>query len=705
MAFSTLDWVIFLGMFVGLTSISFFLKRYAKGVAEFLVAGRHVGRYLGLESDSMTGLGAITILALWQMIYKSGFVGQFWYLLTPIAATVVALTGFGIYRFRQTRAMTLGQFMEMRYSKSTRILFGIIAFCAGILNMGVFPATGADFFVSYCGIQPEFMGVATSIWIMLVLGIAAVIICFNGGQVALVVTNFVQALFVNLMLVAIMIVIYRMFTWQQFAETYLAAENADHLLHPFSQKGSADFDKAFYLIGIFSMIYWVISWAPNTLITSSARDAHEAKMMRVMVEIKKLVYVGLGLGVLPLAVFVLMRHPDFADKAAAVQQTVDQIPNEQVRSQMLTPAALQYIMPRGILGGFAVFVLFAFMSTQTSYLLAWGGGLIQDVIIPARGRHLEPKKHMRIIRMAVLGVAVFIILFSIFFEQNEDLYMFLDLTGGLFLSSAIVLLGGLYWQRGTTAGAWAAMLAGTAVSLVGFFVRSRYETAMETHGQTITMYVFAGFGLVMVLLGMLHIRRRALVSGLLLAAFGLTAALLSLFGRDCLPLNLGGRIIMFHASLSSIAVYFIVSELTPSAAVDFGKMFNYSSEEIRLKAVRRWWQFAPEVPMSDRILIPCIYAGIGALVVFFVGAWVYNTFKPVAVDKWLDFWHVYVYVMFGFGFVFMVWVIVGGFRDLFRMFAGLRQQTTNADDDGRVESREAAGKQDQTRVQECLVQK
>jgi len=44
----------------------------------------------------MAGLGAITILTTWQMTYESGFVGNFWFLLKPLAATLVALTGFGI---------------------------------------------------------------------------------------------------------------------------------------------------------------------------------------------------------------------------------------------------------------------------------------------------------------------------------------------------------------------------------------------------------------------------------------------------------------------------------------------------------------------------------------------------------------------------------------------------------------------------------
>ena len=859
MNFTVLDWVIFIGLFVLLTSMSFFLKRFAKGVAGFLVAGRNVGRYLGLESDSMAGLGAVTILALWQMVYSSGFVGILWYLLMPTAAAFVALTGFAIYRFRQTRAMTLGQFVEMRYSKKTRILFGIAAFTAGVINMGVFPAAGAHFFVNYCGLPdriittdpvPLFAGIvipgleislmATAI--MLVLVTAAVIICFNGGQVTLIVTNFVQALFVNVMLITIMFAIYKMFTWEQFAEAYLAAVDlsavnlsaidlskvdlsvidlsaaylssvdlsavdlsavdlssvdlsaidlssvdlsavnisaidlssvelsadyltavdlsavnlsaldlsvvdlsavnlsavdlsavdlsvadlsaldlstvnlsavnlsnvdlsavdlsvlspekgkpmAETLLHPFSSQRVEGFDKTFFMIGIFTMAYWVISWAPNTLVTSSASGAHEAKMMRVMVEIKKLVYVGLGIGVLPLAVFVLMNHPDFADKAAAVQNVVDNIPNKQIGSQMMTPAALQFIVPKGILGAFAGFVLFAFLSTHTSYLLAWGGGLIQDVVIPIRGKALEPKKHMKFIRTSVLCVAVYIVLFSTFFKQQENLLMFLALTGGIYLSSAVILIGGLYWKRGTTKAAICAMIAGVAVSIVGLTVTYGFvdeegiNTIIGPYGHKITLCVFIGFCVSLVLFGLLNLKRKSFIGACVSIVPGAVFGVLCMIYREKINPEFSGKLIMFHASLISIAVYLIVSELTSAQAVNYDKMFNRSAEEIELRKTRKWWQFGPEVPKSDRILIPCIYGGIFTFVVAFVGTWIYCTRNEVSPETWLKFWHVFVYTMFILGVAFMIWVITGGFRDLFRMFKNLKSQEADESDDGSV---------------------
>ena len=81
----TIDWVILAVLFVLPLAGGFACKSYIHGVSDFLVAGRSVGRYLGLGSDSMQAVGAVTILAYWQMNYKAGFAGQWWYLLTPMA--------------------------------------------------------------------------------------------------------------------------------------------------------------------------------------------------------------------------------------------------------------------------------------------------------------------------------------------------------------------------------------------------------------------------------------------------------------------------------------------------------------------------------------------------------------------------------------------------------------------------------------------
>ena len=66
----------------------------------------------------------------------------------------LAASGWIVYRYRESRAMTVGQLFEIRYSKKFRIFMGILCWLSGIINFGIFPAVSCRFFLYFCGL-PE----------------------------------------------------------------------------------------------------------------------------------------------------------------------------------------------------------------------------------------------------------------------------------------------------------------------------------------------------------------------------------------------------------------------------------------------------------------------------------------------------------------------------------------------------------------------
>ena len=147
-----IDWSILLAFAVFITAIAYSTRKYTKSVADFLAASRCGGRYILAMADGMAGFGAISLVAQFQAYYEAGFTVFWWTAILWPMVLLLAMLGWVIYRFRQTRAFTMAQFFELRYSRSFRVFAGFLAFLSGIINFGIFPSVGSHFFVYFCGL-------------------------------------------------------------------------------------------------------------------------------------------------------------------------------------------------------------------------------------------------------------------------------------------------------------------------------------------------------------------------------------------------------------------------------------------------------------------------------------------------------------------------------------------------------------------------
>ena len=105
-----------------------YVRRYITGVSDYTVAGRVCRRYVLSAGDMAAGLGLVTLIAYIEVHYKTGFALSFWQTLAIPLGIMLGLTGYCTYRFRETRAMSMGQFLEMRYSRKLRIFSPIVSF-------------------------------------------------------------------------------------------------------------------------------------------------------------------------------------------------------------------------------------------------------------------------------------------------------------------------------------------------------------------------------------------------------------------------------------------------------------------------------------------------------------------------------------------------------------------------------------------------
>src|SRR5260370_42455107 len=70
------------------------------------------------------------------------------------------------------------------------------------------------------------------------------------------------------------------------------------------------------------------------------------------------------------------------------------------------------------------------------------------------------------------GVGIFIFSFGLVSKQSEHIFLFLAITAAISVGgSGAVLIGGLYWKRGTTTAAWSAMITGSTVAVGGIIIQ------------------------------------------------------------------------------------------------------------------------------------------------------------------------------------------------------------------------------------------
>jgi SSS family solute:Na+ symporter len=138
------------------------------------------------------------------------------------------------------------------------------------------------------------------------------------------------------------------------------------------------------------------------------------------------------------------------------------------------PAMIAQLLGPGVKGIVVAGMLAATMSVNSSYLLGWSSVLSQDVILPIRKKlgkgDMSSKSQILINRLANVGVSLFVMFWGLYYPLSGATYMYLNITGTIFLSGAFVaVVGGLYWSRANLIGGYAAMLSGAAGAIIPFF--------------------------------------------------------------------------------------------------------------------------------------------------------------------------------------------------------------------------------------------
>ena len=324
---SPLDWLIIVLPVAFVLYMGWYSRRYVVQVSDFLSAGRLCGRYLISVADITNGLSIIGLVAFVEVHYRTGFALTFWQSLTMPLGVILSLTGFVTYRFRETKAMSFGQYIEMRYSRRLRIFAsGLRSFSEVLANM-IMPAVAGRFFIYYFGFPQYFevFGVEVptfNVLIIVCLVMAIGIICM-GGTLALVITDSIQGMFCYpIMAIFVGFVLYK-FSWNDQIIPVLTDRVANQsFLDPYDISELRDFNLFFVGVTLVTTIVNRGSWigAGNS---TSAKSPHEQKMAALLGtyrgSLNSIFYI-----LIAVALIAYFNHKDFAPQAKEVRDTISE---------------------------------------------------------------------------------------------------------------------------------------------------------------------------------------------------------------------------------------------------------------------------------------------------------------------------------------------------------------------------------------------
>jgi SSS family solute:Na+ symporter len=476
---------------------------------------------------------------------------------------------------------------------------------------------------------------------MTILISVSLIMAAAGGLVTIIATNCVEGIVSQVLYLVIIFGLLSIFGWPQIKHVMAVRPPGQSLLNPFDSMGLKDFNIWYILMWAFLNAYGIMAWQNQSGFNGAALTAHESVMGGILGRWRE---AGKGaiLVLLGVCTMTYLQHPDFAAASAPVRAAVNQLSNPEIRHQAEMPLALAHFLPAGLKGSLCVIFLMAGFCGEGQHLHSWGSLFVQDVLLPLRKKPLSPGQHIRWLRLSMAGVALFAILFGALFRQMEYIQMWWVITTAIYVGGAgVAIIGGLYWARGTTAGAWVALITGSVLSAGGILVREIYGTSF--------------------------------------------------------PLN--PMQISFFASLAAIVLYAGISLLTNREDFNMERMLHRGKYaqilpkvgEADIQPARRrltWGKligFDHNFTLGDKWVAGSFFGwNMAWFFVFLIGT-VWNFFFPWPTRVWAIYWHVTTIGIPVFLAVAMaIWFTWGGLRDMRALFQRLKQQKVNPLDNGMV---------------------
>ncbi len=181
------------------------------------------------------------------------------------------------------------------------------------------------------------------------------------------------------------------------------------------------------------------------------KEAKKAWFMAGLFEWPIMAFLGVILGMFAK---VALDQGVFAEVGILAGTTID--------SELALPILLRTVLPHGLMGLVLAAYFSAVMSTADSCLMASSGSFLTDILGLKPPTEEMDKKSLRQSQLATLGIGVVALLIALALENVLEamLFSYAFMVSGLL----VPIIGAFYWKKSTPQGAFAAMIAGGAVT-------------------------------------------------------------------------------------------------------------------------------------------------------------------------------------------------------------------------------------------------
>jgi SSS family solute:Na+ symporter len=456
---------------IGTVSAGLWVRRYVHKVDDFLIAGRNVNLYLGIASLAASEFGIATCMANAELGFKYGFAGITPGIALAVAMFIVGRTGFCIKPLRDKKVITLPEFFEAKFGKRVRWASGVVIVLGGLLNMGVFLRQAGVYLSVVCGFNPAYLEL-----IMTVILVGIAIYTMLGGMLSVLITDFIQFIVLSIGLISVVFLLIFKFGWANMLDS--ANRNiGPGAFNPFVN-GQYGIDRI--LLDIMLAFAAVLTWQTMISRVLSAKDSAAGKK----------IYQGTS-------PFFLVRFtlPAILGVAALYYFGPAKYSGNAI---LAMPNLLASVVPVGLMGVVVASMLAADMSTNSSYMLAWTSVIYNDVMKPIHKGLWPQKKGLLWNRILIALIGIFLLLYGLWYPLKGDLWVYLQVTGTIYLASmSVILIAACYWDKANNWGAIAAIATGFIIP-VSFLVLQQVEYTQAVVQKIgpykfgVATYIFAG---------------------------------------------------------------------------------------------------------------------------------------------------------------------------------------------------------------------